>query len=142
MQRRDLFALAVVPSMHCLAALSLNSAERELVPNGVVTKDAVRIDRIPGIGESRTYYGGRTDQLKDLSVGTWRVLPGKSPHGVHTHAEEELLVFAEGMGEVSINGERSKVSVGSVMHCASNLPHGVYNTGSDDMLFYFVKWIA
>lgn len=142
MQRRKFFALAGLPALPALAGLPLLLAESERIRNGVVTKDSVTINKIPGVGEAATYYGGRTDQLKNLSVGTWRILPGKSPHDIHTHPEEELLVFAEGSGKVSIDGKSSPVAAGSIMYCAANLPHGVYNTGAVDMLFYFVKWRA
>ena len=114
MQRRDLFALAALP---------LLAPEGSLIPNGVVAKD-------------------QAHQTKNLSVGSWRIGPGKSPHGVHTHPEEELLVFTEGSGEVSIQETRYKVLPGSIMYCAGNLPHGVYNTGATEMLSYFIKWKA
>jgi quercetin dioxygenase-like cupin family protein len=110
------------------------------IPNGVVAKRGARVMKQENIGEAATYYEGRTLETNHLSVGTWRVEPGKSPHGAHTHPEEELLVFTEGTGEVSIQDKRYKVAPGSVMYCAGNLLHGVYNTGPDNMLFYFVKW--
>ena len=139
MRRRDLFVLPVFP---ILAGLPLFSSGDKTIVNGVVDKNAVRATPINGVGESATYYDGRTDHLKHLNVGTWRVLPGQSPHNIHTHPEEEVLVFTEGAGEISIDGKRYPVASGSVMYCAANLPHGVYNTGHDIMLFYFVKWIA
>jgi len=133
MQRRDLFALAALP---------LLAPEGSLIPNGVVAKDQAHVTSQGNVGEAASYYDGRTDQTKNLSVGSWRIGPGKSPHGVHTHPEEELPVSTEGSGEVSIQETRYKVLPGSIMYCAGNLPHGVYNTGATEMLFYFIKWKA
>ncbi len=93
-------------------------------------------------GAVRMYLNGPTDQLKDLATGTWRIKPGKSPHDVHQHPEEELLIFTEGSGEITIAGVRQPVKPGSVMYCAANVPHGVFNGPDSEMLFYFVKWRA
>lgn len=136
MQRRNFLALAALPSLRGI------SPQGPLIPDGVVSQNQARVTPAGAIGEAAVYEEGHTDQLQHLSVGTWRVNPGKSPHNVHTHPEEELLVFIQGTGEISIKGKRSKVAPGSVMYCAGNLPHGVYNTGSEDMLFYFIKWKA
>jgi len=133
MQRRDLFAFAALPML---------PQGHSSIPNGVVTKSEARLTSQGNIGDSATYYDGRTSHTENLSVGTWRVGPGKSPHGAHSHPEEELLVFTEGSGEISIEEKRYKVAPGSIMYCAGNLLHGVYNTGQTDMLFYFIKWKA
>jgi quercetin dioxygenase-like cupin family protein len=93
-------------------------------------------------GAVRMYLNGPTDQLKDLATGTWRIKPGRSPHDVHQHPEEELLIFTEGSGEITIAGVRQPVKPGSVMYCAANVPHGVFNGPNSEMLFYFVKWRA
>lgn len=80
--------------------------------------------------------------MADLATGSWRIQPGKSPHDVHRHPEEELLIFTEGTGEIVIAGVRQPVKPGSVMYCAANVLHGVFNGPSSEMLFYFVKWRA
>ena len=80
--------------------------------------------------------------MKDLATGTWSIKPGRSPHDVHQHPEEELLIFTEGTGEIVIAGVRQPVKPGSVMYCAANVPHGVFNSQASEMLFYFVKWRA
>jgi len=135
MKRRDFFSIAGLPLV-----LPTETIPNVPIPNGVVTKSAAQVKKEDNVGEAATYYEGRTPQTNHLSVGSWRVQPGRSPHGAHKHPEEELLVFTEGSGEVSIQNKRYKVAHGSIMYCAGNLLHGVYNTGSDDMLFYFIKW--
>src|SRR5690349_13627739 len=125
MQRRDLFALAGIP-----LTLRGEINPSAPIPNGVVTKSGAPVTKQEGIGEAANDSEGRNLQTNRLSVRTWRVEPGKSRHGAHTHPEKELLVFTEGTGEVSIQDNRYKVAPGSVMYCAGNLLHGVYNTGS------------
>ena len=128
------------------AAAAAQSAPQALQPKSPIANKAVlpedtRASQFPQ-GAVHLYLNGPTDQLKDLATGTWRIKPGKSPHDVHQHPEEELLIFTEGAGEIMIAGVRQPVKPGSVMYCAANVPHGVFNGPSSEMLFYFVKWRA
>jgi quercetin dioxygenase-like cupin family protein len=125
------------------AAQSAVSAPRgkSRIANKAVAPEEARASQFPQ-GIARTYLSGPTDQLADLATGTWRIKPGRSPHDVHQHPEEELLIFVEGTGEIAIGGVRQPVKPGSVMYCAANVPHGVFNGPSSEMLFYFVKWRA
>jgi quercetin dioxygenase-like cupin family protein len=117
------------------------SGRKSPIANKAVSLEDTRASEFPQ-GAARTYLNGPTDQLKDLATGTWRIKPGRSPHDVHQHPEEELLIFTEGTGEIVIAGVRQPVKPGSVMYCAANVPHGVFNGPDSEMLFYFVKWRA
>ena len=109
------------------------------IANGAVAPGQARASHFPQ-GVASLYLSGPTDQLKDLATGTWRIKPGRSPHDIHQHPEEELLIFTEGSGEIVIAGVKKPVKPGSVMYCAANTPHGVFNGPDSEMLFYFVKW--
>ena len=65
--------------------------------------------------------------------------PGAAPHPPHQHPEEEFLIIASGTGEVVIEGVVTKVSAGDMMYAEANVLHGVKNTGSTMMTFYFTK---
>ena len=88
------------------------------------------------------YYNGPTDQLSGVSAGACILEPGRSPHPVHQHPEEEFMIVGEGTGEIECNGRITKVGPGSMMYCAGNSPHGITNTGSVPMTFYWSKWLA
>jgi len=118
-----------------------SSGRKSPIANKAVSLEDTRASEFPQ-GAARTYVNGPTDQLKDLATGTWRIKAGRSPHDVHQHPEEELLIFTEGSGEIVIAGVRQPVKPGSVMYCAANVPHGVFNGPGSEMLFYFVKWRA
>ena len=122
-------------------ALALGADEQHRVHNGAVSIDETTGHPFPP-GLVRVYLGGRTDQLSELQTGTWLVKPGMSPHAVHQHPEEELLIFVKGTGEITISGAKQPVKPGSMMYCAANTPHGVFNSHDSEMLFYFVKWRA
>jgi quercetin dioxygenase-like cupin family protein len=116
-------------------------ARKKPIANGAVASAQARASNFPQ-GVASLYLSGPTDQLKDLATGTWRIKPGRSPHDIHQHPEEELLIFTEGSGEIVIAGVKQPVQPGSVMYCAANVPHGVFNGPDSEMLFYFVKWRA
>ncbi|HEY3455686.1 MAG TPA: cupin domain-containing protein [Bryobacteraceae bacterium] len=116
-------------------------ARKKPISNGAVAPEQAHASQFPQ-GVASLYLSGPTDQLKDLATGTWRIKPGRSPHDIHQHPEEELLIFTEGSGEIVIAGVKQPVKPGSVMYCAANIPHGVFNGRDSEMLFYFIKWRA
>jgi len=111
------------------------------LPNSALHADQTKVDKQP-FGELRIYYDGPTDQLKAMTAGSLLLKVGMSPHPPHEHPEEEIMVIAEGEGEISVEGKLSKVGPGSMMYCAANHLHGIVNTGKTPLLFYFYKWKA
>ncbi len=88
------------------------------------------------------YYNGPTDQLSGVSAGACVLDPGASPHPPHQHPEEEFLIIGEGTGEIVVDGKVTQVGAGAMMYVAGNTWHGVTNTGSVPMTFYWSKWMA
>jgi mannose-6-phosphate isomerase-like protein (cupin superfamily) len=93
-------------------------------------------------GEVRMYFEGKTDHLKSMTAGGILLAPGMSPHPPHLHEEEEFMLVAEGAGEIVCGDEIKAVGPGAMMYCAGDKLHGIRNTGSTPMLFYFFKWLA
>ena len=111
------------------------------LPDGTLSIADTRRTLEP-FGEIRTYFEGATDMLKSLTAGSLVLAPGTSPHPPHVHPEEELLLIAEGAGEIQVGDEIKPVAAGAMMYCAGNKLHGIQNTGVTPMLFYFYKWLA
>jgi mannose-6-phosphate isomerase-like protein (cupin superfamily) len=112
------------------------------LPEGVVD-----IKSIPTSGpvdgcEVFVHYNGPTDQLIGLCAGMAVLDPGATPHPPHRHPEEEFLIIASGDGEISVAGETTRVGPGAIMYVAGNTEHGIRNTGTIPMTFYFSKWLA
>jgi mannose-6-phosphate isomerase-like protein (cupin superfamily) len=55
--------------------------------------------------------------------------PG-SGAGLHRHAYEEWHIVLEGTSECILDGERSIVGPGAMVHIPSGVPHGFRNTGT------------
>jgi quercetin dioxygenase-like cupin family protein len=124
-----------------LMPLALFGAEAGTLPNSIIDDKKAKTDRQP-FGDLRTYFDGPTEQLKAFNAGSLLLKPGATPHPPHQHPEEEIMVVTEGSGEISLDGKTTKVAPGSMMYCAAGKLHGIVNTGSSPLLFYFFKWRA
>jgi len=122
------------------AAFRLSATEDKL-PSGTRGADQAKLDKLP-FGDQRNYYDGPTDQLHAMTAGSLLLKPGMSPHPPHQHPEEEFMVITEGTGEISVEGSVTQVRAGSMMYCSGGRVHGIVNTGSKPLLFYFYKWKA
>ena len=121
-------------------ALAARSESAEIADQ-VVAPDQTRFSR-ESYGELRVYFDGNTEQLKGLAMGSLVLTAGQSPHPPHTHPEEELLLVTEGHGEISIGDKVTKVGPGSLMYAGANRLHGIVNTSTAPLTFYYIKWTA
>ena len=92
-------------------------------------------------GTATVYFEGSTNELSYLVAGSLILSPGQEPHPPHQHPEEEFLFIGEGTGEILIDGETTTVQAGSVMFSKGDSLHGIKNTGTVPMRFYYFKWL-
>lgn len=109
---------------------------------GVVTVEALQAEGAAPGAVAYVHYNGPTDQLTTMCTGMCVLEPGASPHPPHQHPEEETMIVAEGTGEITVDGKTTPVGPGAIMHTAGHTWHGIVNTGSTPMTFYFSKWMA
>ena len=107
----------------------------------VVIGNMAKLSRDP-FGDTRVFFQGPTSQLKSMTAGSLLLKPGMEPHPPHQHPEEEIMVVVSGFGEILVGGEEVPVSPNAMMYCESNKLHGIKNTGTDPLLFYYFKWMA
>lgn len=110
-------------------------------PNKVFTLSEGTTTHEP-FGDVTGYFEAKTEQLKNMIAGSIVLKPGEEPHPPHQHPEEEFMLIAEGHGEIAVDGQTNQVSPGSLMYCEGNAVHGIKNTGSTPMRFYYFKWIG
>ncbi len=97
-------------------------------------------DKGETVGKNGVYIMGDTPASTKFVTGRFILPPGKSPHAPHTHAEEEVMIIESGQGEILCDGKTTKIGPGSVMYTTPNAVHGINNTGSEPIVFYYVKW--
>jgi len=85
-------------------------------------------------GESSTYG------TKNVTTGILSILPNNEAHPPHKHAEEEYLVITKGSGTWSVNGKEFSAQAGDLLYAAPWDLHGIFNSDTVNLEFYFVKW--
>lgn len=66
-------------------------------------------------------------------------IPAGGEIGEETHEEvDQILVFTAGEGEAILNGERSRVAAGRLVHVPAGTRHNIVNAGPDDLRLYTV----
>lgn len=73
-------------------------------------------------------------------TGILTLKPGSEAHPPHKHAEEEFLLVTKGSGTWSLNGEEFPANRGDLLYAAPWDLHGIINSDTVDLEFYFIKW--
>jgi mannose-6-phosphate isomerase-like protein (cupin superfamily) len=136
MERRNFFT-----STALLAAFGMASKGAATLPNTVIDGKAARVTHEP-FGDLKIYFEGPTDQIQSMTAGSLLLKAGMEPHPPHQHPEEEFMVITEGKGEIVVDGKVTQVGPGAMMYCAGGRMHGIKNTGTTPLLFYFYKWVV
>ncbi len=114
------------------------------VTSGTINLDQLEMgsfkDKDELVGKIGVYLSGDTPASRKFATGRFILEPGKSPHAPHTHVEEEVMIIESGHGEIICDGKTTKVGPGSVMYTTPNVSHGITNTGTEAIVFYFIKW--
>ena len=121
-----------------LAAAGAPSAQAKVTDDVLGTGKAQKLEHPFGV--QHIYYQGPTDMMQVFEGGSLSLKAGMEPHPPHKHPEEEIMIVTEGSGEISVEGEITAVSPGSMMYTGGNRLHGIKNTGKKPLLFYYFKW--
>jgi quercetin dioxygenase-like cupin family protein len=147
MNRRDfLGSAAALPA--ALVPQHQGITHIDTVRDGAPLKSSiVRADTLTATGDApgaraKVHFNGPTKQLAALASGLVTLEPGARPHPPHRHPEEELVIVGEGTGEFTVDGVTMHVKAGDMMYAEANVLHGIVNTGSTRMTFYFTKMLA
>jgi mannose-6-phosphate isomerase-like protein (cupin superfamily) len=123
-------------------AFALDEGRR--ATSGTINLDQIEMrsftDKGEAVGKNGVYLAGDTPASTKFVTGRFVLEAGKSPHAPHTHAEEEVMIIESGHGEILCDGKTTKIGPGSVMYTTPNVSHGITNTGSEPIVFYYVKW--
>lgn len=75
--------------------------------------------------------------------------PGQSPHPLHKHRDEEILVVVDGVAELSTAGDgegnglvRTPMGPGDFAYYPAGQWHTLTNTGNSPVLYTMFKWIG
>ena len=112
------------------------------LPDGVIAYEQLKAEGDAPGAAAYVHYNGPTHQLATMCTGMCVLEPGATPHPPHRHAEEEFMIVAVGTGVIEVDGKATPVGPGAIMYCGAHVSHGITNTGTTPMTFYWSKWIA
>ena len=65
-------------------------------------------------------------------------IPPGGEIGEEIHHVDQVLVFVDGEGEATLNGQKSKVSAGDLTFVPAGTKHNFINTGNKDLKLYTI----
>lgn len=140
---RSLIYVAILMSI--VIGSCVSTSNEKLSDNGMPTQvftleKATVIEDTFGIVKLFTKGNVATYGTKDVTTGTLSILPNHEAHPPHKHVEEEYLFVTKGSGTWSINGKEFEAKAGDLLYASPWDLHGIFNSDTVDLEFYFVKW--
>lgn len=132
--RRD---LAAMPTM-LLASLVAGADKQRQLPSEVYLFQDLPVHHSNAV-EFRPIVSGTTVDGCKVSVHESSLAPQSEPHPPHHHNGEEIFLVLEGTLEVTINGQPSRISRGSVAFIGSGDQHGIRNPGEIPARYYVIE---
>jgi quercetin dioxygenase-like cupin family protein len=130
--RRNLAAL--------LSAAAAGSAMSQ--PSKRLPSTAFRFEDMPvktnGPAKTHAILDGETHSGFPLEVHETELAAGGSPHAPHQHVHEEMFLTQDGLLDVTVNGNTTRLTPGSVFYVNSNELHGVKNPGPNGNRYFVV----
>ena len=83
-------------------------------------------------------FNGLTHRDYPVDLHLTELAAGAQPHPPHKHVHEEILMLQTGQLEVTMNGETTRLTPGSVVYVASNDLHGWKNPGSTPAQYFVI----
>jgi quercetin dioxygenase-like cupin family protein len=104
---------------------------------------------VPFAFSSLPHFRGTTPRLTQMDAHSSILAPGQSPHPLHQHQDEEILVVLDGTAELSTaaDGEgtgltRTRMGPGDFAYYPAWQWHTLTNTSDRPILYTMFKWIG
>lgn len=120
-----------------LAAVPAAPAAAEILPPKVYPF-ADLIGHKHGGAETWPVLNGLTHSGFQIELHETQLEPGARPHPPHHHVHEEIFLIREGNVEVTIAGKSTPIGPGGVAYIASNVEHGIVNSGQSDARYFVI----
>ena len=119
--RRDLALL--------LPALAAAEPQDKTLPTKIYKYEDLPA-RASGQNHSRAVLNGENHSGIPIELHMTELGPGQAPHPPHHHVHEEILMLRTGSLDITIGGQTTRVTPGSIVYVASGQEHGWKNPGA------------
>ena len=130
-------ASAQQPQQHVDGAVAdhLPSGTALLKNNAIFSGNQLPIKH-SAVGTSQAVTHGTLPTGEGVELHNSTLLPGKQPHDPHRHEHEEFIFLREGPFDWLIDGAREPAGPGEILYAASNVLHGMRNTGTTPASYF------
>jgi len=92
------------------------------------------------MGENRILpvMRGATNSGFPIEVHETDLAAGAQPHAAHKHLAIEMFLVRQGLLDVTVNGETTRLTAGSILYVNSNDMHGLHNPGPDRTKYFVI----
>ena len=90
-------------------------------------------------GERRDLFDRPTATLGNFECHVTTIRPGEAPHAPHHHPDEEILLLKEGQLDITINGQSTRASPGTIVFVGAGDEHGWRNAGDTSATYYVMR---
>lgn len=131
--RRDLALL--LPALTAAAAAAQDP--KKTLPSKVYRFEDLPV-KVNGQNKSRAVLNGELHSGLAIELHITELAAGQSPHAPHKHEHEEMVLLRSGQLDVTVGGQTTRASAGSVIYFASNEEHGTHNPGPDPAMYFVI----
>ncbi len=130
--RRDLALL--LPAWTAAAAAQEPSKQ---LPSKVYKFEDLPV-KTNGENKSRAVLNGQLHTGFPVELHITELAAGQSPHTPHQHVHEEIVMLRSGQLDITISGQTTRATAGSVVYVASNELHGSRNPGPGPAMYFVI----
>lgn len=120
----------------------------EAIGNGVHLLPGLSAAHGKDFASFQHFWGG-TPAVSDIECHSSILAPGASPHPLHQHIEEEIVVVVSGEAELHVaddatgtaNAERVRMGPGDFAYYPARAHHTLSNVGDTPLLYTMLKWV-
>jgi quercetin dioxygenase-like cupin family protein len=91
-----------------------------------------------GENQSRAVFDGKNHSGFPVELHITELGPGLAPHPPHHHVHEEAVMLRSGQLDVTISGQTTRVTAGSVVYVNSGEEHGWKNPGPERAQYFVI----
>lgn len=135
--RRDLSLLLPALAATASAQTSAEKAPPKKLPSKAYVFEELHTKQ-NGENVGRAVLNGATHTGYPVELHITELAAGQAPHPPHRHAHEEILMLRTGQLEVTMDGETTRLTPGSVVYVASNDLHGWKNPGPERAQYFVI----